>query len=82
MHNLRDRDLGELALDPARYRSSDELRYSLRSIWMYCGWVRNIYVVTAGQRPAWLDDDEYAPFKAIRYESTSNIKEYVVPGLG
>lgn len=31
---------------------------------------------------AWLDDDEYAPFKAIRYESTTNIKEYIVPGLG
>lgn len=31
---------------------------------------------------AWLDDDEYAPFKAIRHGSTTNIKEYVVPGLG
>ena len=31
---------------------------------------------------AWLDDDEYAPFKALRHGSTSNIKEYVVPGLG
>ena len=42
------------ALDPARYRSRDELRYSLRSLWMYCGWVRHIYIVTAGQRPEWL----------------------------
>lgn len=31
---------------------------------------------------AWLDDEEYAPMKAIRLESTSNIKEYVVPGVG
>jgi len=31
---------------------------------------------------AWLDDEEYAPFKAIRYASTTNISEYVVPGLG
>lgn len=31
---------------------------------------------------AWLDDDEYAPLKAIRHESTANTKEYVVPGLG
>lgn len=30
---------------------------------------------------AWLDDEEYAPFKAIRHESTSNTKEYIVPGL-
>ena len=31
---------------------------------------------------AWLDDDEYAPLKAIRHGSTSNIREYIVPGLG
>ena len=31
---------------------------------------------------AWLADDEYAPFKAIRMESTTNIAEYVVPGVG
>ncbi len=31
---------------------------------------------------AWLDDDDYAPFKAIRYESTTNISEYIAPGLG
>lgn len=31
---------------------------------------------------AWFDDDEYAPLKAIRHESTTNIREYVVPGLG
>jgi len=30
---------------------------------------------------AWLDDDEYAPLKAIRYESTTNITEYIVPAL-
>jgi uncharacterized protein (DUF1330 family) len=31
---------------------------------------------------AWLADDEYAPFKAIRMESTTNVAEYVVGGLG
>ena len=31
---------------------------------------------------AWLDDDDYAPLKAIRHGSTSNIREYIVPGLG
>jgi len=48
----------ESAFDPARFRSRDELRYSMRSIWAYCGWVRNIYVVTAGQVPSWLADDD------------------------
>ncbi|MFF5218922.1 stealth conserved region 3 domain-containing protein [Micromonospora sp. NPDC000442] len=39
----------------ARFRDRAELRYSLRSIDMYAPWVRNIYLVTAGQTPAWLD---------------------------
>lgn len=51
-----DRSFDEEALDPARYRSRDELRYSLRSVWAYCGWVRKIWIVTAGQRPTWLVD--------------------------
>ena len=49
-------DLIGSAHDPARFRSRDELRYSLRSVWAYCGWVRNIYIVTAGQVPPWLMD--------------------------
>ena len=40
----------------ARYRSRDELRYSLRSLEYFAPWVNHIYLVTAGQRPAWLDD--------------------------
>ena len=31
---------------------------------------------------AWAADAEYAPYKAIRYESTTNIAEYIVPGFG
>lgn len=46
----------ESAFDPARFRSRDELRYSLRSVWAYCGWARNIYIVTADQVPSWLAD--------------------------
>lgn len=44
------------ALDRARFRSRDELRYAMRSVWWHCPWVRNVYVVTAGHRPAWLTD--------------------------
>ncbi len=32
----------------------------------------------ADSAKAWLDDDDYAPFKAIRFESTTNIAEYIV----
>lgn len=41
--------------DIARYTSRDELKYSLRSIEMNMPWIRNIYLVTAGQTPRWLD---------------------------
>ncbi|WP_030687435.1 stealth conserved region 3 domain-containing protein [Streptomyces sp. NRRL B-1347] len=40
-----------------RFRNRDELRYSLRSLAMYAPWVRHVYLVTAGQVPAWLDGD-------------------------
>ncbi|WP_431711908.1 stealth conserved region 3 domain-containing protein [Glutamicibacter uratoxydans] len=44
------------ATDLGRYTSRDELRYSLRSLEMYLPWVNHVYLVTAGQRPAWLDE--------------------------
>src|SRR5690606_2330888 len=40
----------------ARFRDRDELRYSLRSLHLFAPWVRTIHLVTAAQRPAWLDD--------------------------
>lgn len=43
---------------PARFTSNDELRYSLRSVSLYAGWVRTIFIVTNGQRPEWLVDDD------------------------
>ncbi|UYQ78862.1 stealth family protein [Glutamicibacter sp. JL.03c] len=41
--------------DIARYTSRDELKYSLRSLEMNMPWIRQIYLVTAGQTPKWLD---------------------------
>jgi hypothetical protein len=37
-----------------RYMSRDELRYSIRSIYKFAPWVRQIFIVTDGQSPAWL----------------------------
>lgn len=51
----RDVRLHSLASNPSRFISRDELRYSLRSLEMYADWVRHVYLVTAGQVPAWLD---------------------------
>jgi hypothetical protein len=39
----------------ARFANRDELRYALRSAWMYANWVRTIFLVTDGQVPDWLD---------------------------
>lgn len=44
------------ATNVSRWRSRDELRFSLRSVEMYAPFVRNIYIVTNGQRPTWLRD--------------------------
>ncbi|GHG01037.1 stealth family protein [Streptomyces filamentosus] len=43
------------AANAARYLSRDELRYSLRSLHLYAPWVRNVFLVTDDQTPAWLD---------------------------
>lgn len=54
----RPHERGDHADVEGRYRSRDELRYSLRSLWLFAGWVRRIYVVTSGQVPPWLVEDE------------------------
>lgn len=41
----------------ARFRTHDELRYSLRSLERHAPWVRNVYLVTDGQVPTWLARD-------------------------
>lgn len=57
------------ATDEARFRSRDELRYSLRSLAMYAPWVRRVFLVTNGQTPEWLNLDnprlELVPHDAI-----------------
>lgn len=45
----------EEAASPARYLNRDELRYSLRSLHAHAPWIRDIYLVTDDQVPAWLD---------------------------
>lgn len=41
---------------PARFRQIDELKYALRSVYMYAPWIRRIYIVTDSPRPRWLDE--------------------------
>lgn len=41
----------------ARFQDNDELRYALRSLAAFAPWVRTVHLVTADQKPAWLNTD-------------------------
>lgn len=42
-----------------RHRSNGELKYCLRGIYKNLPWVRNIYIVTNGQRPGFIRDNAW-----------------------
>lgn len=46
------------ARNDLRYLDRGELRYSLRSLWLYAPFVRNIFIVTNGQVPGWLNQGD------------------------
>lgn len=39
----------------ARFQDNDELRYALRSLALYAPWIRTVHLVTADQKPAWIN---------------------------
>ncbi len=43
------------AVSEARFRCNDELRYSLRSLYLHMPWVDKIHIVSSCQPPDWLD---------------------------
>ncbi|WP_196811002.1 stealth family protein [Arthrobacter sp. 35W] len=49
-----DAILGEGDDHEARFRQIDELKYALRSIYMYAPWVRRIFIATDSPAPSWL----------------------------
>ena len=52
---LWDTTFPENPCDPDRFTSSDELRYSIRSVLKYAPWIRNIYVVSNCAAPDYID---------------------------
>ncbi|WP_346181009.1 stealth family protein [Streptomyces osmaniensis] len=54
---LSDNVIAPRETGASRYTDHDELRYALRSLEMYAGFVRHVYLVTDSQLPAWLDLD-------------------------
>ncbi|MHA3837555.1 stealth family protein [Terrabacter sp. AAH1] len=49
--------LSPFSINDSRFATRDELRYSLRSLEMFAGWINHIYLVTDDQVPDWLDVD-------------------------
>ena len=73
------KDIHSNALDAARFRDNDDLRYSMRSLEMFAPWVRRIIVVTDAQTPSWLNVKhpkirvvDHADFVPARYLPTFN----------
>ncbi|KAJ5992581.1 hypothetical protein N7451_008305 [Penicillium sp. IBT 35674x] len=58
------------------FRDNDELRYSVRSLEKFAPWIRQIYIVTNGQVPTWLDQDN-PRIKIVKhseiFENTSHL---------
>ncbi len=50
-------ELLESSDNEERYEDRDELKYSLRSLFYYAPFIRNIYIVTEGQIPVWLNTE-------------------------
>ena len=44
-------------ISASRFADNEELKYSLRSVEKHAPWVRNIFIVTNGQIPSWLNMD-------------------------
>jgi hypothetical protein len=59
--------VGEGDDSAARFRQIDELKYALRSVYMFAPWVRNIYIATDSPVPAWLDE-EHPRVRVVRSE--------------
>lgn len=76
-----------------RYADNDELKYSLRSVDLYAPWIRNIYIITDNQTPAWLDTSnprihivdhsEIMPPEALPCFNSNVIEHHIfnIPGL-
>ncbi|MCY1676010.1 stealth family protein [Pseudarthrobacter sp. SL88] len=50
----KDAVLGEGDDHEARFRQIDELKYALRSVYMFAPWIRRIFIATDSPAPAWL----------------------------
>ena len=75
-----------------RWRDNDELKYSLRSVEKFAPWINHIFIVTDGQRPAWLannprvsiiDQNDIVPPEYLPLYNSAALELflYKIPGL-
>ncbi|TFD50192.1 sugar phosphotransferase [Cryobacterium frigoriphilum] len=53
---MRDYVVGDGDDSDARFRQIDELKYALRSVYMFAPWIRRIFIATDSPAPIWLAD--------------------------
>jgi glycerophosphoryl diester phosphodiesterase len=53
--NLVQKELGQTVTGWSPTRDNDELKLSLRSVEKNLPWIRNIYILSNGQKPSWMD---------------------------
>lgn len=61
-------------LQPFRFRQSDELRYSLRSLEQFAPWIRTVHLVTNGEYPAWLNSSS-PRIRQVSHESIFKVHD-------
>ncbi len=61
------REVDGKSICPSRFRDNEEFRYSLRSLERYAPWICNVYLITNGQIPEWLNDT-HGRLKIVRHE--------------
>ena len=67
-------DIGLYATDPARFSNHNELFYSVQAVQKFMPWVRNIFIVTADQKPKWLDENSHSKIKLINHSQIIDAK--------
>lgn len=89
----KETNLAENAIDEARFREFDELKYALRSVEQNLPWINHIYIITDNQVPDWLNTDnpkvsiidhtEIFPEDALPVFNSNAIEAQVpyIPGL-
>ena len=57
LSEIADIKLNSDSIDRCRFQDNNELLYSLRSVEKNLPWINHIYIVTANQKPSWLNLD-------------------------